>query len=45
MVPRTEVDGLPESRFGEQACGVRDTTAGRDDLSSATKRHIGAKLS
>ncbi len=45
MAPRTEVDGLLESRLGEQARGVRDTTAGRDDLSSTTVNRIGVELS
>ena len=39
-----EVDGLLESRVGEQAGSVADTTASRDDLSSTTVDGIGVKL-
>ena len=39
-----EVDGLLESRVGEQAGGVADTTASGDNLSSTTVDGIGVKL-
>ena len=39
-----EVDRLLERGRGEQAGGVADTTASRDDLSSTTVDGIGVKL-
>ena len=43
-IEHTEVDRLLETGLREQACGVADTTARRDDLSSTTVDRIGVEL-
>ena len=44
MSLRTKVDGLLESRSGEQAGGVSGATHGGDKLSSSTMDGISVKL-
>ena len=44
VIDRTEVDRLLETWLREQARGVGDTTARRDDLSSTTVDSIGVEL-